>query len=149
MGIAGKGRALVSEINVTPLVDVMLVLLIIFMVAAPMMKTHVDIDLPKAEAPREGIDEEKLLISIDREARVFLGDQLIPPERLEEVISTNERIRREKEVYIQADAAVAYGKVIEVLGLLRKGGVERLGLVAEPMGGGSALVPKGASVSTP
>jgi biopolymer transport protein TolR len=138
------GRPLVAEINVTPLVDVMLVLLIIFMVAAPMMTAGVDIDLPQADAPRMDIDEQKLLLTIDREERVFLGEDEIASERLEDVLLHNERLQREREIFVQADAAVPYGVVVRVLAILRRAGVEDLGLVTDPMGAGGAPVPSGA-----
>ncbi|MFN7702103.1 MAG: ExbD/TolR family protein [Deltaproteobacteria bacterium] len=136
-----SGRAPLSEINVTPLVDVMLVLLIIFMVAAPMMTAGVDIDLPQADAPRMDIDEQKLLLTIDREQRVFLGEDEIPNERLEDVLLHNERLQREREIFVQADAAVPYGVVVRVLAILRRAGIEDLGLVTDPMGAGGAPVP--------
>jgi biopolymer transport protein TolR len=125
-----SGRAPLSEINVTPLVDVMLVLLIIFMVAAPMMTAGVDIDLPQADAPRMDIDEQKLLLTIDREERVFLGEDEIASERLEDVLLHNERLQREREIFVQADAAVPYGVVVRVLAILRRAGVEDLSPLA-------------------
>ncbi len=142
-----SGRAPLSEINVTPLVDVMLVLLIIFMVAAPMMTAGVDIDLPQANAPRMDIDEQKLLLTIDREERIFLGEDEIPSERLEDVLLHNERLQREREIFVQADTNVPYGVVVRVLAILRRAGVEDLGLVTDPMGAGGTPVPSGASGS--
>ncbi len=150
MSTGGSGsRAPLSEINVTPLVDVMLVLLIIFMVAAPMMTAGVDIDLPRADAPRMDVDEQKLLLTIDREQRVFLGEDEIPWARLEDVLLHNERLQREREIFVQADDAVPYGIVVQVLALLRRGGVENLGLVTDPMGAAGTPVPSGASGSGP
>ncbi|MBX7196968.1 MAG: biopolymer transporter ExbD [Sandaracinaceae bacterium] len=143
------GRAPLSEINVTPLVDVMLVLLIIFMVAAPMMTAGVDIDLPQANAPRMDIDEQKLLLTIDREERIFLGEDEIPSERLEDVLLHNERLQREREIFVQADTNVPYGVVVRVLAILRRAGVEDLGLVTDPMGAGGTPVPSGATGSLP
>jgi biopolymer transport protein TolR len=138
-----------SEINVTPLVDVMLVLLIIFMVAAPMMTAGVDIDLPEADAPRMDIDEQKLLLTVDAQQRVFLGEDEIPWERLEDVLLHNERLQRERAIYVQGDTNVPYGVVVRVLALLRRAGVEDLGLVTDPMGAGGTPVPSGAASSTP
>lgn len=134
----------IVDLNMTPFIDVMLVLLIIFMVAAPMMTAGVDIDLPQADAPRMDIDEQKLLLTIDREQRVFLGEDEIPNERLEDVLLHNERLQREREIFVQADAAVPYGVVVRVLAILRRAGVEDLGLVTDPMGAGGAPVPSGA-----
>ncbi len=99
----GGHRAPMSEINVTPLVDVMLVLLIIFMVAAPMMTAGVTVDLPQADAPRLDVDEERILLSIDAQQQIFVGEDLVPFERLEEVLTHNARLREEHELFVQAD----------------------------------------------
>lgn len=129
----GGGKGPVSDINVTPLVDVMLVLLIIFMVSAPMMTTGIDVDLPSTRAPRMEIDEEKLLMTITSEQKVYLGEIEVPYDRLEEALSTNERLQREKEIYVQADEAVSYGFVTKVLALVRRAGIEKMGLVTDPL----------------
>jgi biopolymer transport protein TolR len=128
----GGGRAPLSEINVTPLVDVMLVLLIIFMVAAPLLTKGVPVELPQAEAPRLEIDEEKLILSIDAEGAVYLGETLVPAGRLQEALSTNARLQEDGELFVRADAAVPYGRVLQVLAAVRQAGVERLGLVTDP-----------------
>ena len=130
-----------GEINVTPLVDVMLVLLIIFMVAAPMMSTGVEVDLPQTRAPRMEQDEEKLVLSIDADEQVFLGEELVPPERLEEVLLNNARLQADDEVYVRADAAVPYGFVLNVFTIVRRAGIEKLGLVTDPAGGGGPIQP--------
>jgi biopolymer transport protein TolR len=144
----GSGsRAPLSEINVTPLVDVMLVLLIIFMVAAPMMTAGVEVDLPEADAPRMGIDEDKVLLSIDADSRVFVGEEEVPIERLEDRLAHDERLQRDREIFVQADASVRYGFVVSVLALIRRAGVEQMNLVTDPMGAGSVEVP-GAAAST-
>lgn len=129
----GGGRRPLGEINVTPLVDVMLVLLIIFMVSAPMMNTGVDVDLPAAEAPRVELDEEKLLLTVTQEQKVYLGEDEVPYERLEATLVANERMQTEKELYVQADAAVPYGFVVKVLAIVRKAGIQKLGLVTDPL----------------
>jgi len=138
-----------SEINVTPLVDVMLVLLIIFMVAAPMMTTGVHVDLPQADAPRMGIDEDKVLLSIDAESRVFLGEEEIPLELLADRLSHDERLQRDREIFVQADASVRYGFVVRVLAMVREAGVEQMNLVTDPMGAGSIEVPTEAASTAP
>lgn len=131
---SGSGsNAPLSEINVTPLVDVMLVLLIIFMVSAPMLTTGIDVDLPSARAPRLEIDEEKLLLTVTKEKKVFLGEVEVPYDRLEEALSTNERLQREKEIYVQADEVVPYGFVAKVMAIVRSAGIEKLGLVTDPL----------------
>jgi biopolymer transport protein TolR len=129
----GKQDTLLSEINVTPFVDVMLVLLIIFMVTAPMMMAGLDIDLPETRAANLEVDETKLLIVIDRKGQVYLGDTPVLRDRLEEVIRNNERIRAEKEVYLKADESLPYGVVVELMGMLREAGVVKLGMVTNPM----------------
>ena len=126
-------RAPMADINVTPLVDVMLVLLIIFMVSAPMMNTGVDVDLPAAEAPRVEMDDEKLLLTVTTDEKVYLGEDEVPYDRLEATLLANERMQTEKELYVQADAAVPYGFVVKVLAIVRKAGIEKLGLVTDPL----------------
>jgi biopolymer transport protein TolR len=133
MAFSSGGKGPLSEINVTPLVDVMLVLLIIFMVSAPMMTTGLEIDLPKTRAPRMDREEEKLLLTIDKQQKVFLGDAEVPYDRLEQALTTNERLMRDKEIYIQADETVPYGFVAKVMALVRRGGIEKVGLVTDPL----------------
>jgi len=135
MGMStGSGKGPVSEINVTPLVDVMLVLLIIFMVSAPMMTSGIEIDLPKTHAPHLDVEEEKLLLTITKEQKVFLGETEVPYDRLEQALTTNTRLQTERELYLQADEAVPYGFVAKVMALVRKGGIDKLGLVTDPTG---------------
>ena len=131
---AGSGKGPVSEINVTPLVDVMLVLLIIFMVSAPMMTTGIDVDLPKTHAPRMEVEEQKLLLTITKDQKVYLGETEVPYDNLEQALTTNARLQTERELYLQADEAVPYGFVAKVMALVRKGGIEKLGLVTDPTG---------------
>jgi len=131
-GSGGKGP--VSEINVTPLVDVMLVLLIIFMVSSPMMTTGIDIDLPKTQAPHMEVEQEKLLLTIDKDRKVFLGETEVPYDNLEQALTSNARLQQERELYLQADETVPYGFVAKVMALVRKGGIEKLGLVTDPTG---------------
>jgi len=141
----GDGRGgLLSEINVTPFVDVMLVLLIIFMVAAPMLTTGVSVDLPNAAAPRMDVDEDKALIIIERVpdeervengplARLWFFDEQVTLEELGQRLATDERVQRQHEVYVQADERVSYGEVVRVLAVVRQVGVEKMGLVTDPL----------------
>ena len=131
-GDRGSGSPL-SEINVTPLVDVMLVLLIIFMIAAPMLTTGVSADLPKADAPRMDIDQEHPLISIQRDQRIFLFDEEVTLDVLRQRLLTDERIRDVDEVFVQADEQVPYGVVAQVLALVRQAGIGKMGLVTDPL----------------
>ena len=128
----GSGSAL-SEINVTPLVDVMLVLLIIFMIAAPMLTTGVDVELPKADAPRMDIDEEVPIITVQRDQRIFLFDEEVSLDVLKERLTHDERVRDANEVFVQADEEVPYGSVAQVLALVRQAGIGRMGLVTDPV----------------
>ncbi len=129
----GGGKAPVGEINVTPLVDVMLVLLIIFMVSAPMMNTGVEVDLPAAQAPQVEINEEKLLLTVGRDQKVYLGRDEVPYEKLEATLLANDRMQREKELYVQADETVPYGFVVKVIAIVKKAGISKLGLVTDPL----------------
>jgi biopolymer transport protein TolR len=129
----GGGKAPLGEINVTPLVDVMLVLLIIFMVSAPMMNTGVDVELPAAQAPQVEISEEKLLLTVTSDQKVYLGRDEIPYEKLEPTLLSNERMQREKELYVQADETVPYGFVVKVIAIVKKAGISKLGLVTDPL----------------
>jgi len=140
-GGGGGSRVPLSEINVTPLVDVMLVLLIIFMVTAPLMSAGVEVDLPNAEGAPMPIEGEKMLLIIDAQQRVYLkvvGGETeqerveVPFDRLEEALSTNAVIRASSELFVQADQAVPYGFVAQVLAIVRQAGVEQLGLVTDP-----------------
>jgi biopolymer transport protein TolR len=133
MAFSSGGKGPLSEINVTPLVDVMLVLLIIFMVSAPMMTTGIEIDLPKTRAPRMDLEEQKLILSIDKQQKVFLGEIEVPYEKLEDALTNNARLQSEKELYLQADETVPYGFVAKVMALIRRGGIDKVGLVTDPL----------------
>ena len=128
----GSGGPL-SEINVTPLVDVMLVLLIIFMIAAPMLTTGVDVELPKADAPRMEIDEDVPVITVQRDQRIFLFDEEVSLDVLKERLASDERVRSVNEVFVQADEQVPYGVVVQVLALVRQAGIGKMGLVTDPI----------------
>jgi len=128
-----KGRATLSEINVTPLVDVMLVLLIIFMVTAPMIQQGVEVDLPNTETVEISSDDGKSIVSIDKEGKIFLGETEIAINNLEEKIKFNAKIQKEKQVYLYADQSLKYEIVVRVMAVLKKAGVENMGMVTEPM----------------
>ena len=135
MGMSGGGgrKGPLSEINVTPLVDVMLVLLIIFMVAAPMMTTGVSVDLPNADAPRMDIDEEQPIVAVQRDGSLMFMGEPITLEQLEARLTTDETLRARDEVYIQADEEVPYGAVVRVLAVVRRAGINKMGLVTDPL----------------
>jgi len=130
---SGGGKSPLAEINVTPLVDVMLVLLIIFMVSAPMMNTGVDVDLPAAQAPQVEVNDEKLLLTVTRDQKVYIGRDEVAYDKLEPTLLANERMQREKELYVQADATVPYGFVVKVIAIVKKAGISKLGLVTDPL----------------
>ncbi len=140
----GGGRAPLSEINVTPLVDVMLVLLIIFMITAPMLTTGVEVDLPNAEAPRMEIEEDLPLVviqAIPQEERqpggpvskLFFFEDEVTLDQLEQLLQTDERVTEKSQVFVQADETVPYGEVVRVLALVRQLGIEKMGLVTDPL----------------
>ena len=121
-----------SEINVTPFVDVMLVLLIIFMVTAPFMQMGIEVDLPKAQAQALEPEENNMILSIDAERKIFLGDTEIPREVLEEKLRANKRLQADKEIFLQADRALSYGYVVDIMAVLKNSGIESLGMVTDP-----------------
>jgi biopolymer transport protein TolR len=131
-GDTGGGRRAMTDINVTPLVDVMLVLLIIFMVTAPLIQSGVKVDLPRASAQQMEHAEEKLVLKITRDRRIFLGDVEISPADLEAKLSTNARVQKDKELYLHADRSLPYGQVVEIMATARRAGVESLGMITEP-----------------
>ena len=126
-------RTLVSDINVTPLVDVVLVLLIIFMVTAPLMQTGVQVDLPPAHAAVMEMPEGKVLLVIDKLQKVYVEDREVPIESLEKVLGENERLRREHEIYLQADETIPYGFAVKVMAMARTVGIENLNIVTDPL----------------
>ena len=124
---------LLAEINVTPLVDVMLVLLIIFMVTAPMMQQGVDVDLPEARAQTMTNDEGKLILTVTRDKRVYLGKMEIPFAEMEEKLKGNTKVQQDREVYLHADKKLEYGVIVQVMAAMKNAGVDRLGMVTDPL----------------
>ncbi len=138
MTSGGGGRTTLTDINVTPLVDVMLVLLIIFMVTAPLIQQGVQVNLPEVRAKSVDADEQKLVLSIklDRSLWLGAGDDAarVPPERLEEVLRANSRLQREKELFLMADKALPYGVVVEVMATVQRAGITGVGMITNPPG---------------
>src|SRR4029450_3834354 len=108
LSTGGSGAAL-AEINVTPLVDVMLVLLIVFMVTAPMLQTGVDVDLPDAKAQTLPDDQGKLVLTVTKDKKVYLGKSEVPWDKVEETLKGNEKLKMDKEIYLHADKNLLYG----------------------------------------
>lgn len=127
----GSDGSMLADINVTPLVDVMLVLLIIFMVTAPMIEQGVNVDLPQAAAKALDPDEKKLTLHIDDQRRVFLGRVFIPFSELEAKLKHNERLRIEKEVYLRADRGLPYGLVVKVMAMAKNAGIDKVNIITE------------------
>jgi biopolymer transport protein TolR len=122
-----------SDINVTPLVDVMLVLLIIFMVTAPMMMQGVDVNLPKTTTRHIKTQEDPLLLTVNKQGEIFLERHKIQLEGLDTKIKKIFENRREKEVLLRADKDVPYGFVIKVIANVKRAGIDKLGMVTEPL----------------
>jgi len=125
------GSAL-SEINVTPFVDVVLVLLVIFLITAPMMLRGIDVKVPKTEAKNVG-PEERLMLTVTKERAIYLDNQLITLARLEGVLVGLRQRNAKAAVFLRADEGVSYGVVVKVMDVVKKAGIERLGMVTEPI----------------
>jgi biopolymer transport protein TolR len=123
-----------AEINVTPLVDVMLVLLIIFMVTAPMLQMGIDVNLPRVKAKSIDVAEEKLVLTITPAKEIFINKNRIPIGDLRTKLENIFASRTEREVFMRADKAIPYGFVVEVMSEVRKAGVDKLGMITEPPG---------------
>ena len=128
----GRGRAsALSDINVTPLVDVILVLLIIFMVTAPMMQRGVDVRLPKVESSADSRDE-RLVVTVTRDQRIYVNDQVVNINLVGERLSNLSRSTGIDFVFLRADREVSYGRVMMVMDAIKKAGIEKVGMVTEP-----------------
>jgi biopolymer transport protein TolR len=120
-----------AEINIIPLVDVVLVLLLIFMLTAPMMYRGIDVNLPRA-ASRPTAVEERMVLTVTRDQGRFLNDRRVTPTGLEQALRDTFKNRNDKTLYLKADAGLSYGAVIETMDRVRRAGIERLGMVTEP-----------------
>jgi biopolymer transport protein ExbD/biopolymer transport protein TolR len=126
------GASPMSDINMTPLIDVMLVLLVIFIVTAPLMVSRLRLDLPRTEAARPGDLPQTVAVAIDAQGRLFLGDEPVDEAALARRIAEVARANPQAEVQLRADRSVTYGRVAELIGLVQQGGLARIGFVAEP-----------------
>lgn len=121
-----------AEINVVPLVDVVLVLLLIFMLTAPMMYRGIDVQLPKT-ATRSSQSEERLVLTMTKDRQVFINERPLPLASLEDRIRDLIRNRTDKTIFLKADRDLAYGFVVETMDRARRAGVEKVGMVTEPL----------------
>ncbi|MBK9293464.1 MAG: protein TolR [Oligoflexia bacterium] len=129
---SGNNRTTLSEINVTPFVDVMLVLLIIFMVAAPMMQQGIDVKLPQTANTGLTVKDDPFVITIRANEKVYIDKQEFTPQALRTKLSAIFSTRKSKEVYLQADKSVSYGFVAQVMAEIKAAGISGIGLVTLP-----------------
>ena len=122
-----------SEINVTPLVDVMLVLVVIFIITAPLLASSIKLDLPRSDAAKPGEAPKFVSLVVDKSGRAFLNDQPLALPELAKSLAQTAATRPDTEVQLRADTAVPYGRIVEVMGLAQKAGLNRIGFVAEPV----------------
>ena len=124
----------ISQINVTPLVDVMLVLLVIFMVTAPIIQQGVQVNLPQARAGAIAGKEEQLVVSINKNGRIYLNDTAMSVEELGKKLRSIRALQPDKEVILRADQDVRYGAVMRVVAEIKQAGIQKLGMVTRPAG---------------
>ncbi len=131
----GSANSILAEINITPMVDVMLVLLIIFMVTAPLLQQGIDISLPEVSASAPSASQNDLVLSIDGDGKLFLADDAKTSYSTETIgpkLSAIFQNKEKKELYLRADKGIQYGYVVQVMALCQKAGVERLGMITTP-----------------
>jgi biopolymer transport protein TolR len=133
MGGGGNGGGFMSEINVTPLVDVMLVLLIIFMVTAPMMVQGVDVALPEATTQPLKTEKEHLIVTVDKHGQVTINDFTVGVDSLKDKLAKILQSRADQDVYLRADKEISYGMVVRVMAEIKAAGVQNLGMVTIPL----------------
>jgi len=143
-----RGGGGFTEINVTPLVDVMLVLLVVFMITAPLLATTLRVELPNVEAQETSVKDSKLVVSVTKDEKILFGEEDVTKD-VENVLLTNARIQKEKELYIRADKDARYGVVARVVAAARAAGVEGLNLLVQPEIEDEAPGAKGADGAQP
>ena len=135
-GKGAPGRTTMAEINVTPMVDVMLVLLIIFMVTTPLIQQGVKVNLPETRAAAVEASDKKLVLSVDLQKRVFIGEEQVLLAELEQKLKTNAKAQADKELYLHADRELPYGIIVEVMAAAQRAGITNVGMITDPMGAG-------------
>jgi biopolymer transport protein TolR len=131
IGSGRAGRGGFREINVTPLVDVMLVLLVVFMVTAPLLTTGLRINLPEVQAAQTPVKDSRLLVTVTKEERIMFGDKDVT-DGIDKALKESARVQNERELYIRADKEARYGIVATVVAAARNSGVESLNLLVQP-----------------
>ena len=126
------GAQPMSDINMTPLIDVMLVLLVIFMITAPLMASSLKLDLPKTDAGQPTDTPQFISIALDQQGRLYFGDDVVDAATFNERVIYAARKNPQTEVQLRADKAVPYGRVAELIGVVQKAGLTRIGFIAEP-----------------
>ncbi len=127
-----QGPQPMSDINVTPLVDVMLVLVVIFIITAPLLASTIRLDLPSTDAAKPAEASRFVTLVVDGSGQAFLNDRPVPPDELARALVQTAREHPDTEVQLRADQAVPYGKVVEVMGMAQKAGLNRIGFVTDP-----------------
>ena len=130
-GGGGRTHSTLAEINIIPFVDVVLVLLLIFMLTAPMMYRGIDVNLPKASAKPTAV-EERLVLTVTKDKTLYLNEKPVPAASLDAQLAAAFRDRKDKTLCLKADAGLPYGTVVETMDRVRRAGIERLGMVTEP-----------------
>ena len=125
-----QGAQPMSEINVTPLVDVMLVLVVIFIITAPLLASSIRLDLPKSDAARPNEAPKYVTLVVDRAGQAFLNDQPVSSDQLGQRLRQSAALNPDTEVQLRADETVPYGRIVEVMGIAQKAGLNRIGFVA-------------------
>ncbi len=132
--VSGKQpRTALAEINVTPLVDVMLVLLIIFMITAPMLQHEVDVNLPVASGKQRQTRPEQLVVTVTKEGKIYLNQAPYTVASLATKLQALARAERRQEIFLRADAEVPYGLVVRVMDAVKKAGIHKLGIITRPV----------------
>ena len=132
MGVDRKSRTTLAEINVTPLVDVMLVLLIIFMITAPMLQHELDINLPVATGTPQVNAEDRVVLTVNKQGNIYLDQTAYTLDTLRPKLQALYQTRRNKDLFLRADADVPYGKVVQVMDEVKKAGILKLGMITQP-----------------
>ena len=121
-----------SDINMTPLIDVMLVLVVIFIITAPLLASSIKLDLPKTDAAKPNEAPKFVLLVVDKSGQAFLNDKPLATAELAKQLAQTAQLNPDTELQLRADEAVPYGRVVEVMGVAQKAGLSRIGFVADP-----------------